>query len=257
MEAEQTARGGAELHPAGPPFDEFAKAAVEKLNSQYPAQSYALNRELSQLLVFLEAPDVVEKTLGVLANTKEPAEQIWFAYVLREAKGWTPEQRGKYFAWFNQAREYQGGNSFAKFILRIRDQALAKLTDAERTNLLASLEAPAAPKPAPAPAAPRDFVKAWTMDELTPELDKVGSARNFARGKELYVATQCAQCHQFGTQRGGNVGPDITAGQQPLQPARPARIDHRSLEGDLRAVRELHSHPEGRRSGHGPDRGGE
>jgi putative heme-binding domain-containing protein len=195
----------------GRPSDEFVRAATEKLSKQFPAQSYALNRELSQLLVFLEASDAIEKTLQLLTSSAEPAEQISFAYVLREAKGWTPQQREKYFAWFNQAREYQGGNSFAKFILRIRDQALAKLSETERTALAAILDAPAAPKPAAAPAAAREFVKAWSMQELTPELEKVGSGRSFARGKELYAAAQCAQCHQFGTQRGGNIGPEITA----------------------------------------------
>ncbi|HEX8312108.1 MAG TPA: hypothetical protein VF614_12370 [Chthoniobacteraceae bacterium] len=194
----------------GRPSDEIAALAVEKLAKQYPAKSYALNHELSQLLVFLDAPDVVAKTLDLLASSQDPAEQIWFAFVLREAKTWAPGQREKYFAWFNQAGGYKGGNSFAKFILRIREQALAKVSESERTQLASLSTVGSAPKK-PAPVEPRAFVKPWTMADLTPELNKIGGGRNFARGKAMYSAAQCAQCHQFGPERGGNVGPDITA----------------------------------------------
>jgi len=57
---------------------------------------------------------------------------------------------------------------------------------------------------------PRPFVKAWTLADLVPDLDKIGSGRNFTRGKEMYAAAQCAVCHLFGGQ-GGNLGPDLTA----------------------------------------------
>jgi putative heme-binding domain-containing protein len=49
------------------------------------------------------------------------------------------------------------------------------------------------------------------MADLTADLDKIGTGRNFARGKAMYAAAQCLQCHQFGPERGGNIGPDITA----------------------------------------------
>jgi hypothetical protein len=139
----------------GRPAYEFVTMAAEKLGQQYPAKSFALNRELSELLVFLNAPDVVSKTLDLLATSKDPAEQIWFAHVLREAKTWAPGQREKYLAWFNQAASYQGGNSFAKFILRIREQALAKVPEGERAQLLALSEVKAEPKKPAAPAPAR------------------------------------------------------------------------------------------------------
>jgi len=194
----------------GRPSEEMVKLAIEKLSRQYPAKSFDLNRELSQLLVWLGAPDVVEKTLALLRATPEHAEQIWYANVLREAKQWTPEQREQYFAWFHGAAEFKGGNSMQKFILRIREEAVKKLTDAERTQFAAILESKPAPAQPAVPAVVRQFQKNWTVADLAPDLPQAARGRNFARGKEIYASTQCAACHHFGKE-GGNVGPDLSA----------------------------------------------
>jgi len=194
----------------GQPSDALAAAEIDDLNSQYPAKTFDLNRELSQLLVRLNAPNVVEKTLALQKATKDHAEQAWYANVLREAKTWTPDQRARYFSWFKTAADYKGGNSMKKFIERIREDALAKLTDAEKAPLAAILEpAPAVSKPA-TPAVVRQFQKAWTVAELTPDLDQAAKGRNFARGKEIFSSVLCIQCHHF-AQAGGSVGPDLSA----------------------------------------------
>jgi putative heme-binding domain-containing protein len=194
----------------GQPSDDLARMEIEKLNSQYPAKTFDLNRELSELLVRLGAPDVVEKTLALQKATKEHAEQAWYANVLREAKAWTPEQRRQYFSWFKTAADFKGGNSMKKFIERMRDEAVAKLTDAEKAPLAALLDTtPAAPQPG-APAVVRQFQKNWTVAELVPDLDKAAHGRNFARGKEIFSSVLCIQCHHF-AQGGGSVGPDLSA----------------------------------------------
>jgi putative heme-binding domain-containing protein len=199
----------------GRPSTDAVEDIIQRLSPAYPAKSFAANRELVQLLVYLGAPDVVEKTLGLMDKTEEPAEQIWYALCLREATTWSPAQRERYFGWFAKARAYRGGNSFKKFILKIRDEALAKLPEAERPALLALAEkAIEAAKPAPAMPA-RPFVKMWTLADLEPALGGVAKGRDFARGKRLYAAAMCAQCHLFagsgGTAQGGAIGPDLTA----------------------------------------------
>ncbi len=193
----------------GRPSEEMVKLAIGKLSRQFPAKSFDLNRELSQLLVWLDAPDVVEKTLALMKATPAHAEQIWYANVLREAKQWTPAQREEYFAWFNRAAEYKGGNSAGKFILRIREEALKKVPDDQRERLAALLETKPATTTPPPPAVVRSFQKAWTVADLAPDLAQAAKGRNFARGKEIYASTQCAQCHRFGKE-GGNVGPDLS-----------------------------------------------
>jgi putative heme-binding domain-containing protein len=132
-----------------------------------------------------------------------------YAFALRNVKtGWTPEQRRVYFSWFNHAlREYKGGNSFAKYLVNIRKDALDLLTEAERAELASIVEnRTAAPPPA---APPRAFVKEWTMAELERALGEAGKARSFARGKEAFAAAQCLACHRMGHD-GGSVGPDLT-----------------------------------------------
>ena len=197
----------------GRPSDALAEMAIRKLSKQYPAKTFAMNRELSQLLVWLGAPDAVEKTLGLLQTAKDPAEQIWYANVLHSAGGqWTDPQREAYFGWFNRARDYKGGNSFGKFILAIRDRALEKLSEPERQKIAAVLDrkpASASNTP-PLPAVKREFQKQWTMADLAGDLEKAGAGRNFERGREVFASQQCLACHRFGAD-GGGVGPDITA----------------------------------------------
>lgn len=194
----------------GRPSDELAAVAIEKLSKQYPAKTFALNRELSQLLVWLGAPDVVEKSLALMDSVADPAEQVWYALVLREASGWTPEQRERYFTWFGKNADFKGGNSAKKFLGRIKDLALAKIPDAERGHFAALAERKAEPPEPAGSAAPRPFVQNWTVADLAADLDKLGAGRDLARGKAAYLAAQCAGCHLFRGE-GGNIGPDLTA----------------------------------------------
>ena len=58
---------------------------------------------------------------------------------------------------------------------------------------------------------PMQFVKAWTMDELSKSLG-VGleGNRNFANGRNMFGAATCFACHRFNGE-GGSVGPDLTS----------------------------------------------
>ena len=199
----------------GRPNSDLVQMGIEKLGRQYPAKSFPLNRELCELLVYLGAPDVVEKTLALMDKSEEPAEQIWYALCLREATNWTPAQREHYFSWFSKMQDYTGGNSARKFLLRIRDQALEKLPEAERPALLALAEK-VVEKPKAAFAMPiRPFVKNWTLADLEPVLAETNKGRDFAHGKKIFGELLCAQCHLFagggGLAKGGAVGPDLTA----------------------------------------------
>ncbi|MES2570094.1 MAG: c-type cytochrome, partial [Verrucomicrobiota bacterium] len=103
------------------------------------------------------------------------------------------------------------GENAKAVIERIKELAIAKLSDAERGALGPILENKPTAQPL-LPAGPvRDFQKAWSIAELTVDIEKDGKKeRNFARGREIYVSLQCAQCHRFG-EFGGNVGPDLSA----------------------------------------------
>jgi putative heme-binding domain-containing protein len=232
----------------GRPSDATVQMGIEKLSRQYPAKTFALNRELCALLVWLTGPgqsplgvfgsdnsatserdaaqakfkariaapsDVIDKSLALMDAATEPAEAIWYATCLREATGWTALQREHYFSWFAKMQTYVGGNSSRKFLARIRDQALEKVPAAERPAFLALAEKEsAAPKPQQ-PMPMRPFVKVWTVADLVPALGGVGQGRDFARGQRVFTEAMCAQCHLFagtgGQAKGGAVGPDLTA----------------------------------------------
>ncbi len=56
---------------------------------------------------------------------------------------------------------------------------------------------------------PKPALTEWKMEDLAPELGKVGPGRNLARGRELFTQLACAGCHKFGKE-GVNYGPDLT-----------------------------------------------
>ncbi len=194
----------------GKPEADAVNDIIEILEAQYPASSDLLNRELSSLLAYLDAPHLVAKTIPLLDSARSHEQQTYYAFALRNVmQGWTHTQRETYFNWFNRAQqEYTGGNSFSKFLMKIKQEAVAALPEPERKALATLLETKPV-KSAPVDAQ-RPFVKEWTMNDLLPLLDQVGQNRSMTKGKAAFVAAQCQTCHRFGND-GGSVGPDITA----------------------------------------------
>ncbi len=219
----------------GLPSTDVVKLATEKLSASYPNKSTFVNREISQILIALGAPDVVDKTLTLMAAAPTQEDMIHYLFHLRTAKHWTAEQRREYFGywtkdrsgyahqgdtvkWFQEAgRPYGDGASYNNFMKNFLKEATANLTDAEKGEfgpMLASIAsgAPSGRKAAsefPKPRT-RSFVKAWTMADFDAGLDAVGKGRNFEKGKQAFVDAQCLACHRFGNE-GGGVGPDLTA----------------------------------------------
>jgi len=92
----------------GRPSEELAKVALEKLSPRYPSTSRKVNYELVQLLVYLNSPDVIARTLDLIAEAPTQEEQIHYMFHLCNMKsGWTLPQREQYFRWFTTAK--QGG----------------------------------------------------------------------------------------------------------------------------------------------------
>ena len=230
----------------GRPEDEVARDVIKALEEIYPAKSWALNRELSQLLIYLDAPGILKKTLDLRDAAGTQEEQLHYMVALRNVKaGWSVEDRQRYFAWFQSrpktedggptypggasyfisrktqhpeqtvqwfkdvGREYGDGASFNNFLKNLRKAAMDNLSDSERTELaglLGDVPAPASTKP----KKEHKFVREWKTAELLGDLDRVGKGRNFENGREAFAAAQCFQCHRFGNE-GGAIGPDITA----------------------------------------------
>jgi glucose/arabinose dehydrogenase len=127
----------------GAPDAAEKESVAAMLDPIFPAASNDLNKELSKMLVYVEAPKSVEKTMALLLTAKDdmksqqtlsassdlilrnpqygmdiagmlskmpPLNQTWYANVLSQAKkGWTDDLRNKYFQWYTKAFGYKGG----------------------------------------------------------------------------------------------------------------------------------------------------
>jgi len=60
----------------------------------------------------------------------------------------------------------------------------------------------------PVPVESRPFVRNWSTADLAGDLANLGRGRSYVRGKALFAAAACRQCHRV-NEVGGNVGPDL------------------------------------------------
>ncbi|MBA3700736.1 MAG: c-type cytochrome [Planctomycetes bacterium] len=232
----------------GLPDPTTAQKIAVKFDALYPSNDPYLNRELAGLLAVLGSPMVVQKTvermgaeeikaaenmeplvkrndgygrvLAELLGAQPQAQGMQYALALSAAtNGWTPELRKKYFTWFIDAEAGgKGGNSFKGFLRVIQKDAMSKVPEAERAALapdkLTAGVKKAPPAPIPTPKGPG---KNWTMAEVEPLVKGKLTKRDFANGKAMYQATQCAICHRF-VSEGGAVGPDLTSAGTKFSP---------------------------------------
>lgn len=216
------------------------------LSPYFPANSNKLNRSLSNLLVYLEAPQAVEKTVALLANATDdpqekyasassdlilrnpqygmdiagvlaktpPAQQIYYATVLGAARsGWTPALHEQYFTWISKAFEFKGGNSYVGFINKARQMAMEYVPKDKveyYTELSGANRLTSSGNDlasnVPAPKGPG---RNWTVEEALPIVEQALTGRNFEQGKAMFAATRCLSCHGMQGE-GGNIGPDLT-----------------------------------------------
>jgi len=194
----------------GKPDQRTAAKLAARLDEFYPSRIDAVNRELCQLLVYLEWPGAVAKSMKLLYAAPTQAEQMHYVFVLRNArKGWDLALRRAYFSWLNLAGDkYQGGASFKGFLENIRKDALGTLDDEELAALKPVLDREQNVKVVENEQ-PRKFVQAWQMGDLAPSLDQTRRGRSFDSGRAAFHAAQCARCHRFQSE-GGSVGHDLT-----------------------------------------------
>ena len=197
----------------GAPDAAQTQRLIAQLDPHFPAPTRELNWLLGETLAFLQAPNTAAKAVALIERAPTQEEQMEYARDIRFLKtGWTTELHTRYFAWFEKAASYRGGASFEKFIEFIRNDAVASLTDAEKTALAAVL----AKKPerksaleAAASALAGHTPTAWTLEELTAAANTGMKGRSFANGRKMFAAAGCFTCHRFGNE-GGMTGPDLT-----------------------------------------------
>ena len=226
----------------GPPSPSDRKLALAELDDLFPQEDAYVNRLLVEILVYLESPTVVAKTVPLLkiaepsgqaaeelggaaliarndryaaavkkaAESRPDRQQIAYAYALRHADaGWTPELRHEFFSWFTTTHEWQGGASFPGFMANIRKDALDLVTDKDEQILLADLSKKPVHSFVAGAQTPKGPGKIYTVDEAMKSFQQPLKNRKFQRGKDMFAATACIVCHRFNYD-GGGIGPDLT-----------------------------------------------
>jgi len=212
------------------PTGDAARSLLADIDPLYPARSESVNRELCQILLAVNAPQAVARTIGLLQAARTQEEQIVYVMALRSIKtGWNVDLRRSYLAWWNQGRrtehpdyvvqwfrdagiQFNNGASFNNFLAKAHEEAKFTMSPEEILalhDILAAYDAGQVRKPAP-PLTTRKLVREWTTADLQSLLAQVGKGRNFNRGREVFYEAQCSACHRYGDQ-GGAIGPDLTA----------------------------------------------
>jgi putative heme-binding domain-containing protein len=197
------------------------------LDASYPAKSPALNRELAQLLIALEAPGVVPRTLTLVRQAATFEEQLHFLFHLRQVReGWSAPDRETYFRWFTLPHRthppeverwfadlrlhYTDGASLPVYLANIRREAAASLSVDDRREFASLIDAPLLSVVKPVVPKPHRLVKEWKSTELLPLARKLERPRSAERGREAFAAATCIACHRYANE-GGAIGPDLTA----------------------------------------------
>lgn len=224
----------------GAPSEDAKKKVIAQLDPHLPSKSADLNTELIRVLVYLDAPNIITKTMALIENPSKPEVPAWgelvtrngryggpikkmldnpaptreidYAFMLRNVRyGWTLEQRRAYVTFLNKAAKFPGGASFAGFLKNLRTDALKNASDSDRAALADLTGEKLTPDLGFEVTPPKGPGQAWTMESALAVLEAPGALekRDFAAGRNLFHATSCVACHRFdGT--GGAIGPDLT-----------------------------------------------
>jgi putative heme-binding domain-containing protein len=223
----------------GHPDEAHRASLAARLDPLLPTGRAAVDVELVGALAVLDSPNVIPKTMaliaalpptpvpdwtsriarnagyggGVAAMLKDmpPQQGIRYAYALRTVThGWTLDQRRAYFTFVAAASRHPGGASFEGYIAHLRKEALDTCSPDERTALAAITgEKLGAPSPIAA-ILPQGPGQAWTVATATAALAKEGGKADAVRGRGLFQGIGCGACHRFAGS-GGDVGPDLTS----------------------------------------------
>lgn len=195
----------------GRPDPSLSARMIERYEPLYPADDAMVNHELCRLLVYLRSPKVIDKTMPLLGGAIEPRDRVQYPFLLRYVSDrMTLEQKRSVFESLNAAAPVHDGRYYQQFIGQMRDEYAATLTETERAQL-APLFKPRAAIVLQSPDEGK-VVKAWTMDDLLPSLERVSKGRSFDAGQAAFAKAQCALCHKFADHAPpAALGPDLTA----------------------------------------------
>lgn len=221
-------------------------ATAKKLKAYFPHASDEMNRELGQLLLYLDAAGITEGLVALLdKHTKErttlskdflseeiterseqygplireildkmpPSEAIYYGVLLSHAeKGWTKEAREKYFNWFYDVLNSKGGLSFKPGMENIRLAAM-KNVPANEKEYFQEMSGVYSPETAiadlPQPIGPGNEYGGREIGRMVWGDELADYTVDYEKGKRAFQAGMCVLCHRMRGE-GAGVGPDLT-----------------------------------------------
>ncbi len=109
-----------------------------QLAEEYPAFENRMNRELVRLLVYLQDTSFLPRAIDELSGDSPIQERLHLAAHLRYLKeGWTPEWQLALLQFFEQAREVEGGHSYARYLDNLTRDFFATLPASLHGEILA------------------------------------------------------------------------------------------------------------------------
>lgn len=194
----------------GRPDGELAMPLRQRLLNLYPHQDSRVNRELSELLIYLKAPEALPRTIQLLVDATTQEEQIHFARALTHVDtGWELEQRRVVLDWLQDARRLPGGKLVRQTVQDLIADFRAGLSEEEQRSLQVELTRLEQPLEAAIPDVAHPVIAQWTLAQLEDDLPQVTPDRDRDAGARALAKASCLKCHVFGD-RGGRIGPDLT-----------------------------------------------
>ena len=189
----------------GKPATDHLSAIQHKVSSLYPAPYAPVNQFACELLVYLDDPQVVAKTIPLLAAAQVQEEKLLWLYELRLARvGWTPATRAAYWKEIQDADAFVGGRELPVALFSIAAEFRDALSPDER-DALGSLAGKNAPPPSLTPNRPK--VREWKVQDFA---EATSHPPDLKRGRLVFEQALCIYCHRFDG-RGKPIGPDLDA----------------------------------------------
>ena len=230
----------------GQPESQARLAVIQKLKPYFPNSNNVINRELAQIMLYLNAEETVKILIDLLEkHTAEktnissqmlseettlrseqygplireviakmpPSEAIYYGMLLSHAtEGWNKALREKYFLWFYDVLSATGGMSFKAYMENVRLQAMSNVPEEEKEYFeeLSGVYSPSTVvENLPQPIGPGANYSGSTINQFLWG-DKMNNYNGaLADGERAYQAALCVLCHRMKGE-GGATGPDLT-----------------------------------------------
>ncbi|QDU91372.1 Cytochrome c [Pirellulimonas nuda] len=185
-------------------------AVADQLRQEFPTGDATVDTAAAAVLMTLGDDPSVAAVVGLLEKTSLETEKIDYAHALTVAKtGWTPELRRRYFEELNGLLAYARNRTMRGYIDQIVTLAEANLDDAGRQAVTEQVAARRAMLTAGDALETRRVVSNWNIAQAMKVVEEDKGPRDLERGRKLFAAARCAECHKHG-EVGGAVGPDLS-----------------------------------------------